>query len=300
MRFQQCLFYFLAGALLITGLADCASGPPRTIRLPPVLKEASGLSVTGGTFTWHNDSGDGPFLYQTDTTGKLLGVDTLQAIAVDYEDITRDPEGNLYVGDFGNNAGHRPRQAIYRYAPATGKTDTILFTYPAQSGRGRGFPGVYDCEAMIYQNGRLHLFTKDRLSGRKRYTTYHFRLAARPGVQIAELVDSLHLPRRVVTAAALDSVRRELVLTAYNFKWFAGFWPTGSASLITLSDYPEGRFLRGRIHRKNLSWWLPTQFEAVDFYNEKWLYVASEGTLLRPRATAKRKRRRLPTSKKTP
>lgn len=273
-------------------LTACTAYPPKTIRLPQQLTEASGLAIQDGTFTWHNDSGDGPYLYRTDSAGRIIGRDTLAAGAADYEDLTRDPAGNLYVGDFGNNAGRRRQMTIYKFHPERQTTDTIAFTFPGQRGAGRGQPGDYDCEAVVYQSGFLHLFTKDQLFGQGQFYTKHYRVPAQPGTYEAELVDSLYLPRRVVTAAAVDSVRGELVLTAYNFKMLLGLWPSGAASLITITDYPEGRFLRGKIRRRNLSWFVPTQFEAVDFYDEKWLYVASEGTKIRKHAVGKRKRRR--------
>ena len=266
--------------------------PPKTIRLPPALTEASGLSIQGNDFTWHNDSGDGPYVYTTDATGIITRTDTLSATARDYEDIAKDNSGNLYLGDFGNNTGRRAEQRIFRYHPGKDGTDSILFTYPGQDGGGRNRAGNYDCEAMVWYNDTLHLFTKDQVFGRGNFMTYHFRLPAAPGRYVAELVDSLRLPRRVVTAAALDPERGELVLTAYNFKFLGGFLPSAAASLITITDFPEGRFLRGKLRRRNLSWAWPTQFEAVDFYNERWLYVGSEGTRVRRWAVGKRVRRR--------
>ncbi len=268
-----------------------AAGPPKTIRLSPALTEASGLSIQGGEFTWHNDSGDGPYTFTTDEAGTIIRQDTLSATALDYEDITQDDWGNLYLGDFGNNAGRRPDQRIFRYHPAKPGTDSIVFTYPRQDGGGRDQPGNYDCEAMVWHQDTLHLFTKDQLFGRGNSMTYHFRLPAKPGRYVAELVDSLRLPRRVVTAAAFDAEQGELVLTAYSFKMLAGFWPSSAASLVTITDFPEGRFLRGKVRRRNLSWFIPTQFEAVDFYDDQWLYVGSEGTKLRKLAVGKRKRR---------
>ena len=280
--------------LIVIGcLTACTTvAPPKTIRLPPALTEASGLSIEGEDFIWHNDSGDGPKVYTTDQLGTITSQQTLAAGAVDYEDITQDADGNLYLGDFGNNTGKRTSMQVYRYQQETGSTDTINFTYPGQDGRGRDFPGNYNCEAMVYHAGQLHLFTKDQLFGRGEYYTYHYRLPAVPGTYVAELVDSLYLPRRVVTAAALDAKRGELVLTAYNFKFLAGFWPSGAASLITISNYPQDRFLQGKVKRRNLSWFVPTQFEAIDFYGERWLYVGSEGTKIRKHAVGKRKRRR--------
>ena len=294
MRTSHLLAYLL---LLFTSLACTGVSAlndeklPRGFRLPAELREASGLLVDGNELYWHNDSGDGPYLYVTDLTGRITRIDTLAADAVDYEDITQDPAGNLYVGDFGNNRGSRTELAIYRYHPTRKTTDTIAFTYPGQDGKGRGGHGNYNCEAMVFQGGYLHLFTKD-LTGRKsEFYTYHYRLPARPGTHLAELRDSLYLPRRVVTAAALDTVSRQLVMTAYDFRMLLGFLPSGSASLITISDYPGGKFLAGELRRKRLSRGVPTQFEAVDFVDDQYLYVASEATVIRPRAVARLKRR---------
>ncbi|TXF90646.1 hypothetical protein FUA23_06005 [Neolewinella aurantiaca] len=269
-----------------------AAAPPKTIRLPAQISEASGLSISGNEFSWHNDSGDGPYVYVTGKTGAIIHRDTLSATASDYEDVARDNNGNLYLGDFGNNAGKRTDQRIFRYHPDKPGTDSIVFTYPGQNGGGRDQPGNYDCEAMVWHNDTLHLFTKDQLFDKGKFKTYHFRLPATPGRYVAELVDSLHLPRRVVTAAAYDAERKELVLTAYNFKFLAGFWPSSAASLISITEFPQGHFLRGKVRRRNLSWFWPTQFEAVDFYNEQWLYVGSEGTRVRKHAVGKRKKRR--------
>jgi hypothetical protein len=286
------MFLRLILLLLPLSIISCrTAAPPKTIRLPSTLNEASGLSITDNDFTWHNDSGDGPYAYTTNENGSIIYRDTFSATALDYEDITRDNVGNVYLGDFGNNAGRRTDQRIFRYHPDKPGTDSIVFTYPGQDAGGRDQPGNFDCEAMIWHQDTLHLFTKDQLFGKGAFMTYHYRLPATPGHYIAELVDSLCLPRRVVTAAAFDPENGELVLTAYNFKFLAGFWPSSAASLITITDFPKGHFLRGKVRRRNLSWFWPTQFEAVDFYDETWLYVGSEETKLRKHAVGKRKRR---------
>ncbi|MBB4080260.1 hypothetical protein GGR28_002890 [Lewinella aquimaris] len=277
-------------ALLLLGCS--ATKPPRKIRLAPVINEASGLVIEAERMIWHNDSGDGPYLYTTDLRGKLLKMDTLDAGALDYEDIAVDTQGLLYVGDFGNNTGRRTHGVIYRYDRSTSQTDSIVFIYPGQSGEGRLAAGNYDCEAMVAANGNLHLFTKDILFGDRPFYVRHYRLPARPGTYVAELVDSLYLPRRVVTGAALDPKTGELYLVAYNFRRLLGFLPSSSASLITLTDYPDDRFLSGRVRRRGIAWAIPTQHEAVAIFDERFLYVGAEATRLRKHAIARRLRRR--------
>ena len=278
--------------LLLLCFTACHPTAPRKFPLPEGLNEASGLVIDGNDLIWHNDSGDGPYLYTTDRAGKLLRVDTLNARASDYEDIAADENGLLYVGDFGNNTGRRTEQTIYRYDRTTQRTDSIVYTYPGEDGQGRLAPGNYDCEAMVVADGQVHLFTKDMLFGARPFTIRHFTLPAVPGSYVAELVDSLYLPRRVVTGAALDREQQQLYLVAYNFRKLLGFLPSSSASLITLSDYPEGRFLEGRMKRRNIAWALPTQHEAVAVYDEEYIYVGAEATLLRRHAVGRRIKRR--------
>ncbi len=292
-RLLLCLCYTCVPALLL--LTSCAPGrAPRKFSLPPVLKEASGLVIDGDEMIWHNDSGDGPYLYTTDLHGRLLRIDTLNARASDYEDICADPSGLLYVGDFGNNRGQRAGAVIYTYDRTSGITDSITYTYPGQDGGGRLTPGNYNCEAIVELHGSLHLFTKDLLFGDRPFYVKHFRLPAAPGNYVAELVDSLYLPRRVVTGAALDRESGTLYLVAYNFRMLLGKLPTSSASLIALTDYPEDRFFRGKLRRRNISWAIPTQHEAVAVYDDRYLYVGAEATRLRTHAIARRIKRRQP------
>ncbi|WP_116106196.1 hypothetical protein [Lewinella sp. IMCC34191] len=283
------LFAYAVALLL---LSACGSTyPPRKFSLPQRLREASGLVIDQGRMLWHNDSGDGPYLYSTDMAGSLLKVDTLRAAAIDYEDICQDEAGRLYLGDFGNNRGLRQQQVIYRYDTVSERTDSIVFTYPGQDGRGIQYPGNYNCEAMVFLDGQLHLFTKDVLSGDRPFYIKHFRLPATPGNHEAKLVDSLYLPRRVITGATLDREKKELYLVAYNFRVLLGFIPSGAASLITISGYPGDEFFKGNIERRNISWAVPTQHEAVAIYDDRYLYIAAEATAIRRRAIARRIRR---------
>lgn len=267
--------------------------PPRKIQLPPNLYEASGISFLSdlSSVYLHNDSGDGPFVYQLNTDGSLAGISSLGTDAVDWEDICQAPNGLLYLGDFGNNRGRRKDLKIYCYTPATGAVDSIGFTYPGQNGQGRTIAGNYDCEAMVWFQNDLHLFTKAQPGLRKKYWSYHFRLPSTPGQYQAELVDSLYINKRTITGAALDTSTNELVLISYNFKRWLGFFPVVASSLITLTDYPEDQFYRGKLRRRNVSWGLPIQYEGVSIFNDDFVYIVTEKTPIR-RAFLKRKRRR--------
>lgn len=287
----------LTAWLFLTLLCSCEVSkklPPRKIKLPAVLNEASGLAIQSdlSTALLHNDSGDGPNLYLVALpTGEVLKTDDLKVPASDWEDICTDPQGRVYLGDVGNNLGNRQAQTIYRFNPTTGMTEAIHYTYPKQNGLGRRAAGNYDCEAMVYLKNELHLFTKALPGRRKSYWAYHFKLPADPGNYVAELVDSLYLPRRVITGAALDAQRNELLLSSYNYKRVLGFFPAVASSVIQFKAFTGTNFFRGEIKRRNVSWAIPIQYEAIDFYDGRYYYLATEKVPSRKQAFMKRKRR---------
>ena len=127
-----------------------------------------------------NDGGGAAAIYRIDTiTNTLLQTVTLSgAVNVDWEDIAFDGT-YFYVGDFGNNAnGARTNLKIYKFPLSaipdfnidadavipSGQIEIINFTYSDQPQ-----PPVptsanntkYDCEAMVVDGGKIHLFTKN-------------------------------------------------------------------------------------------------------------------------------------------
>ena len=102
---------------------------PRKFRLPIEVQEASGLYLQDSThFWWINDSGDGPFIYQTDANEDLVQkVKIPNAFNKDWEDITHDAQGRIYIGDFGINYHARS------YLPMRINVDFLLPTVGATS-----------------------------------------------------------------------------------------------------------------------------------------------------------------------
>ena len=84
--------------------------------LPAILNESSGLENAGsGEFWSHNDKGGNPELYRFDTLGMLeQTLRITNASNVDWEDMTIDDAGNIYIGDFGNNNNERTDLKIYK------------------------------------------------------------------------------------------------------------------------------------------------------------------------------------------
>ncbi|HEX8529646.1 MAG TPA: hypothetical protein VF646_06465, partial [Cytophagales bacterium] len=156
--------------------------------LPAEVNESSGLAVAvpGKSYWTHNDGGSKPALYEVDATGKLLRTLDLPGLRNrDWEDLTRDAAGNLYIGDFGNNNNTRRNLKIYRLHPdRPGQADSITFRYADQTAfppreRERNF----DCEAFFWHADSLYLFSKNR--GRKNVKMYV--LPAQPGDHVAQV-----------------------------------------------------------------------------------------------------------------
>ncbi len=280
--------YWFLGIFVIAVLP--LSAQKKKYRLPPEIAEASGLFIAGSdSLWWHNDSDGKASLFLTNAKGELLAEAAVpKALNSDWEDLTADSAGRLYIGDFGNNLNNRKDLRIYIFDPLMMQTDSILFAYPDQT----EFPppaarAAFDMEAFFWWNDSLHLFSKNRLI-KGNYVTRHYALPATPGRHIARLVDSTLLPKRVVTAAAIRSDGEQVALLSYFYTFVMGFIPKTRTSVFLFHNYPGSLFLQGtrqEIKIRKCPW--PTQYEALDFLDAKSILIASERVPLR-RAFMKR------------
>lgn len=271
---------FLQKALLLSWLLPYSLfGQLRGLPLPSQLKEISGLAILNNQQLWGlNDGGNAPTLYHIDPKrGEIIGTSSPRVPNVDWEELCTDNNGRFWIADIGNNLNNRKNLRFYRFDPASGQVDSLLFSYPDQL----TFPPAkeedwnFDTEAVVWKNDTLHLFTKSRFHGR--HFTKHYHLPAQPGNQQAQLVDSLYLPKRAVTGAALSSDGRELVLIAYYFKQKP--FPYTRATLYHFSNFENNRFLKGKKRTKRLpKWFFARQFESVVYFNGNW-WVANEQLL---------------------
>ncbi len=269
--------------LLLGSLQYVYAQSPRRFPLPPQLHEASGLLIQApDTLWWHNDSGGEPRLLATDREGNLIDSIRLQgAINRDWEDITADDQGHWYIGDFGNNRNNRQDLTIYRFWRESSQLDSIRFSYPEQ----QAFPPEadrqhYNLEGFFWADHQLHLFTKSSIDNGNGITR-HYVLPDSPGVFHATLVDSLILPDRVVTAAAVSPDRKRVALLTYTFK-LGWIFPRTRTTLFIFEDFPEGRYLQGTLRAIPIRTCLfPTQYEAVDFLENNTVIVGSEAVVLR-------------------
>lgn len=276
--------FFVCIALLLPFFINEGLAQKKKIRLPEELKEVSGLYAAGtDSLWWLNDSGNAPALFLTDAQGEIKQVNLLGFQGLrnrDWEDLTHDDVGNIYIGDFGNNANRRQDLCIYKLMP-DGHLDSITFRYPDQT----AFPpekadANFDMEGFFWYQDSLHLFSKSRL-GNKNYTTRYYVLPDQPGDYAARLKDSLYLKKRVVTGAAISKDGKTTVLLAYHFKKWLGFIPFTPASVFVFKNEGESFALSEKYQKIRVpKCALPTQYEAIDFADAQHVWVATEQTIL--------------------
>ncbi|MFN3852680.1 MAG: hypothetical protein ACK4NY_24845 [Spirosomataceae bacterium] len=185
----------------------------KTGELPECINENSGLATAWqeGYYWTHDDSGGNPELYMIGENGRVY--DTLavnDAINVDWEDLAKDHEGNIYIGDFGNNTQSRKDLAIYKFK--NGVSEKITFHYADQS----TFPAhkrIFDCEAFFWTNDKLYLFSKSW--DRTDRTTKLYEIPAKAGNYAITVKDSIYL-KTPVTAADISPDGKQFALLTYG------------------------------------------------------------------------------------
>ncbi len=191
------------------------------IEHPPVM-EASGLVASRrypGVFWTICDSGNLPHLYALDRTGQLLAEYAVDKVAnVDWESIAVDDQGNLYIGDVGNNLSlplrwvlkvrePDPRQAAA--APGAPSEPEKLLVEKMFSFR---FPAdAFDVEGMFFLHGSIYLVSKER----KNTDLYRLQLGDPSGP--TTLTKVCRVPAiDTVTGADISADGRRVALCSYR------------------------------------------------------------------------------------
>ncbi len=179
-------------------------------QMPPEIAESSGLELAdeANTFFTHSDRGNSTAtLFKINQTGKLLKTYSVSgAASVDWEDLTRDESGNLYIADIGNNNGNRSVLKIYKVnVNSPEKAQTISFSYemqdaiegPGKKGKGKGKKaGSFNAEAIFWHNSNLYLVTKTNGNGQ----AHLFQVPDSPGSHTAKLIGSKDFGYKITSA----------------------------------------------------------------------------------------------------
>ncbi len=260
---------------LICLLSSCANHGQLTFitKLPGKLKENSGIVSYQDSTAWFiEDNGNSDNIYKTDFNGKFIQqFDVKNGKNGDWEDLTKDKQSHLYIGDFGNNDNDRKDLLIYKLPnPEMEKGDKIgvervKFSYPEQT----DFPPkkaerVFDAEAFLHASDHLYIFTKNRtkpFSGE----TWIYKVPDSKGTYEAKLVGKIFLgddwDTCQVTSADISPDGKTIVLLTYGKLW-------------VLTDFTLDRLSDGT--KKVIDLGVRTQLESICFINNKTLLLSDE------------------------
>lgn len=231
-------------------------------KLPGEVNESSGLAtLANGQVLTHNDAGNKPYLYALNQQGEIQETIKLQLPNVDWEDLTQDDAGNIYIADTGNNNNKRRELAVYKFNPAQPEqVQAIRFTYEDQ----KEWPPKkdernFDSEGLFWYNGQLYLISKDRGRGQ---TAKVYKLPAQPGTHRARLIGSHKLKAQVTGAAISPDASTVALLSEGELHLFQNF--------DAVDEFYEGKYTHLELPNTG-------QTEGIVFASDAELLISSEG-----------------------
>lgn len=240
--------------------------------LPNSLEEVSGIQkIKGFDLLWMiNDSGNSAVIYGVETNGEILRKVFVNAKNNDWEDITSDEEGNLYIADFGNNDNKRRNlrilkinsQDFLRKDEVT--VEKIKFSYPQQT----KFPPkkkkrFFDAESLLYKNGFLYIFTKSDVKGSYGKTTL-YKVPAIKGTHVAQRISSFETCFSQdcrITGAAISPNGKKVALLNHQ-------------SIFVFTNFNNDDFFSGDVKEFYLDH--ISQKESISFEDNETLYITDE------------------------
>ncbi|WP_439128421.1 hypothetical protein [Polaribacter sp.] len=239
--------------------------------LPKALEEVSGIEIAAkSSLIWMiNDSGNKPELFGLNEKGEIIKEIYIRAKNHDWEDLTSDANGTIYIGDFGNNKNKRKNLSIVIVAhneldEKKAEVDEIEFEYPNQN----KFPPkkeerYFDAEAFFYFKKYLYIFTKSRVKDNYGKTTL-YKIPAKKGDYVAEIVDEFENCndfKCAITAADISNDGKKVVLLSQS-------------NVIVFTDFMGDKFLSGKVKIIPLKY--PSQKESITFKDNNTVLITDE------------------------
>lgn len=244
----------LAFAFLLTA---CQSGKLNvSADLPKSLKESSAIEkVAHSNLLWTiEDSGNKNNIYGLNLKGDILkDIDIKNSSNIDWEDLTSDEEGNLYIGDFGNNSKNRDDFTIYKVSDLSKdktKAERINFILPKDI-------KPKDFEAFFLFNGYFYIFSKENKS------SILFKVPNTIGLHTATLIGkhSFDGKNNRITSADICDNGKTVVLLNHDKLW-------------QLTNFNDDNFFNGNI--QELKFNHSSQKEGICFKDANTVYITDE------------------------
>lgn len=242
--------------------------------LPKSLKEVSGIIYHPATkLLWTlEDSGNKNEIYGLDSNGKISKTLVIEGTDnKDWEDITKDGEGNLYIGDFGNNDNERKDLSIYKIDQKDLTSESVVpaykisFAYPEQTDFSpKKTEMLYDVEGFFEFKNNFYLFTKNRSKGFDG-TAFVYKIPNEAGFHQAVLMGEFNTcdsyDHCAITSATMSPDESKIILLTHS-------------KIILLENFNGDNFLEGTKTVLELSHF--SQKEAVCFKDDDVLLIADE------------------------
>lgn len=244
--------------------------------LPGIIKEASACEISKASpLIWTiEDNHNRNVLFGFNEKGQLIKEITITNVENnDWEDLTSDDEGNIYIGDFGNNDNERQNLAIYKINASDlnkneAKAESIVqFYYPEQT----EFPPkkknrIFDVESFFILNNKFYLFTKNR-SSKFDGTTVLYEVENNatqklPAKKIGSFVTCGEFNHCAVTSADISPNKDKVAILSSDKVWI-------------FTNWKGNNFFSGNVKKIELNH--HTQKEGLSFKDEKTILMTDEG-----------------------
>jgi len=228
--------------------------------LPDSLDEISAIQVISNSdlFWVIEDSGNKNHLYAIDSKGnEKKDITISNAKNTDWEDLTADNKGDIYIGDFGNNSKNREHFSILKIEhpekiSKTTEAKIINFKLP------EGIKSK-DFEAFFIWKNNFYIFSKEH---EKFIVLKVANNTKNPSVKIISHYNLKGNHNRI-TSADISNDGKTIVLLNHDKFW-------------KLTNFKEDDFFNGKIEALNFNH--NSQKEGICFKNNKMLYITDEKT----------------------
>lgn len=276
---QWTLFFSLL-VYLLTSMANCYLASNKQYTVAQVnIRELSGIVASHHApelFWGLADSGNPPALVVFRINGEILAQFSVKgAQNMDWEDIARDGQGHLFIGDIGNNRNTREYLTIYQIKEpllsqdqptslAVEKTIHVRFPEWRQT---RGNNHNFDAESLFWYRDHLYLLSKHRADTK----TILYRVP-KSWEQESEVILTLEQIAETeiggkVTAADIRADGHYLAVLGYH-----------GLFIFALSEHEENLF-QHLAQKTIFSQKITRQCEAVAWDGDKILFANEDGDL---------------------
>jgi len=252
------------------GLMSCQNFGQLTLvtDLSKSLKEVSGNEIiVNSDLIWMvNDSGNRSEVFGVNQLGEIEKVVKVIAKNHDWEDLASDENGNLYIGDFGNNNRKRRKLSILKIENQEllnqdeVAVSKISFEYPKLEGQKKT---SYDAEAFFYYQNYFYIFTKSREKKRLGRTLL-FKVPNVKGKHVATFISEYSFCNHIdcrITAADISEDGKKVVLLNHQ-------------AIFVLTNFEVHDFFASELTEIPLDH--TSQKEGVCFKDDNTLFITDE------------------------